>query len=437
MRDRSLVPPPDRPPPRAWALLVFLTLLNVLNFVDRQLIASLAPLLIADLGLSRAQIGLLVGFAFVVFYTVMGMVLGTAADRFSRPRLIAAGLGLWSLMTAVSGLARSFLHLAIPRMLVGVGEATLTPAALSMLGDVFPARRLALASGVYYAGIPLGTALSLFVAGWVAPRYGWRACFYALGIVGLVLTVVLLPLRDPRQLRREGGHGPAGGSAGPGLGEIVRTLLRTVRDVPAFGLGIAGGTLLVFASAAALHVITWLVEERGLPFARAAFTAGAIAAVAGFTGNMAGGWFADWCQRRWPAGRLWSLVLLTAGFAPFTAAFFLLPPDHPAFYACWFVASASTTTYFGPLLAIVQATAPLRIRSTAVAFALFVMNLLGVGPGPWVTGMIGDASSLTAGLLLSLAVGVSAIVPFALAARTYEDDVARVTHGAESGPSRR
>jgi len=437
MRDRSLVPPPDRPPPRAWALLVFLTLLNVLNFVDRQLIASLAPLLIADLGLSRAQIGLLVGFAFVVFYTVMGMALGTAADRFSRPRLIAAGLGLWSLMTAVSGLARSFLHLAIPRMLVGVGEATLTPAALSMLGDVFPARRLALASGVYYAGIPLGTALSLFVAGWIAPRYGWRACFYALGAVGLALVVVLLPLRDPRQLRRDGGHGPGGAASGPSLGEIGRTLLRTVRDVPAFGLAIAGGTLLVFASAAALHVITWLVEERGLPFARAAFTAGAIAAVAGFTGNMAGGWFADWCQRRWPAGRLWSLVVLTLGFAPFTAAFFLLPPDRPAFYVCWFVASASTTTYFGPLLAIVQATAPLRIRSTAVAFALLVMNLLGVGPGPWVTGMIGDASSLTAGLLLSLAVGVSAIVPFALAARTYEDDVARVAEGAESGPIRR
>jgi MFS family permease len=437
MSDRTLVPPPDRPPPRAWALLVFLTLLNVLNFVDRQLIASLAPLLIADLGLSRAQIGLLVGFAFVVFYTVMGMVLGTAADRMSRPRLIAAGLGLWSLMTAVSGLARNFLHLAIPRMLVGVGEATLTPAALSMLGDVFPARRLALASGIYYAGIPLGTALSLLVAGWIAPRYGWRACFYALGAIGLVLAVVLLPVRDPRQFRREGGGTSAGGALGPGLGEILRTLVRTVRDAPAFGLSIAGGTLLVFASAAALHVITWLVEERGLPFARAAFTAGAIAAVAGFTGNMAGGWFADWCQRRWRAGRLWSLVLLTVGFTPFSAAFFLLPPSGAAFYVCWFVASASTTTYFGPLLAIVQETAPRRIRSTAVAFALMVMNLLGVGPGPWITGMIGDASSLTAGLLLSLVVGLSAVVPFALAARTYEADVARTALARDaSGPGR-
>jgi predicted MFS family arabinose efflux permease len=270
----------------------------------------------------------------------------------------------------------------------------------------------------------------------MAPRYGWRACFYALGAIGLVLAVTLLPLRDPRQLRRHGGA-VSSAAVRPGVGEIVRTLLRTVRDVPAFGLSIAGGTLLVFASAAALHVITWLVHERGLPFSQAAFTAGAIAAVAGFTGNLAGGWFADWCQRRWRAGRLWSLVLLTAGFAPFSAAFFLLPPGSAAFYVCWFVASASTTTYFGPLLAIVQATAPVQIRSTAVAFALLAMNLLGVGPGPWITGMIGDASSLTAGLLLSLAVGVSAVIPFALAARTYEADVARIAHATDTPPPRR
>ena len=116
MTDTS---PDDRVSSAAWSLLLFLTLLNVLNFVDRQLIASLAPLLIADLGLSRAQIGLLVGFAFVVFYTLMGLALGVAADRMSRVKLLAGGLGLWSAMTAVSGMAQGFVHLAIPRVLVG------------------------------------------------------------------------------------------------------------------------------------------------------------------------------------------------------------------------------------------------------------------------------------------------------------------------------
>ena len=196
---------PDAVPRSAWALLGMMTTLNVLNFVDRQLISSLAPLLIADLGLSRSQIGLLVGFTFVVFYTLVGMLLGVAADRWPRRTIIAWGLGLWSVMTALSGAARSFLHLALPRVFVGVGEATLTPAALSMLGDAFPARRLGLATGIYYAGLPIGTALSLGVAGWVAPRFGWRVCFYVFGLLGLAAVGLLFTVREPAR-RAVGGR---------------------------------------------------------------------------------------------------------------------------------------------------------------------------------------------------------------------------------------
>ena len=181
----------------AVALLLYLTLLNVLNFVDRTLIASLGPLLIADLGLSRTQIGWLAGFGFVVFYTLVGIFLGLAADRWPRLRLLAGGLALWSAMTAVSGLAKSFVHLAIPRVFVGIGEATLAPSALSMLGDAFPRRRLGLATGVYYTGVPLGMATSLIVGSVVAPRFGWRACFFLLGAIGLLAVVALRFFREP------------------------------------------------------------------------------------------------------------------------------------------------------------------------------------------------------------------------------------------------
>jgi MFS family permease len=416
---------------RAWRLLALMTALNVLNFVDRQLIASLAPMLIADLQLSRAQIGLLVGFAFVVFYTVMGMLLGAAADRVSRPKLIAAGLTLWSLMTAASGLARNFAHLALPRMLVGVGEATLTPAALSMLGDVFPAGRLALATGIYYTGIPLGTACSLLVAGWLAPRYGWRSCFYVLGFVGVGFALLVWMLRDPRDATtRSRAQDAAGGGAAPpatriGIGYLAATLWRTIVRVPSYGLAILGGALLAYGSAAALHAITWLVQERGFPFATAAFAAGIIAILSGLIGNLSGGWFADLCRRRWQAGRLWSLVLMTLFTTPFAVTLYYASPASPLFYVCWFVASAAATAYFGPLFAVVQEVSPVRIRSTTVAFALLGMNLLGVGPGPWITGMIGDASSLTHGLLVSLAVAFISIVPFVVAARRYARDVER------------
>lgn len=400
--------PPDQLSPGAWGLLVFLTLLNVLNFVDRQLIASLAPLLIADLGLSRAQIGLLVGFAFVVFYTLMGIVLGVAADRVSRTKLLAGGLALWSAMTAVSGLARSFVHLAIPRVLVGVGEATLTPAALSMLGDAFPRSRLGMATGVYYAGIPIGTALSLLVAGWMAPRFGWRACFFVLGAIGLVATLLLAVFREPQR------RGMTVGQALPSLGQIRAGVAQAFTEQPALALVMLGGTLLCYTAGSALHAVTWLVQERGFSFQTAAYSAGAIAAGAGFLGNLFGGWFADWCARRWAGGRLLSIVFMALGTTPVALAFYFLPTTSPLFYACWFVASASTTMWFGPVFSAIQELSPLAVRSTIVAVALFVMNLLGVGPGPWVTGLIGDHYSLTTGLISSLFVGLVSIVPFGI-----------------------
>ena len=405
-------PTPDSPTPRAaWGLLAFLTLLNILNFVDRSLIASLAPLLIADLGLTRAEIGLLAGFGFVVLYSLVGLVLGLAADRWPRFPLVAGGLALWSAMTAISGLAKSFLHLAIPRIFVGVGEATLTPAALSMLGDAFPRRRLGLATGVYYAGIPLGTAASLLAAGYVAPRFGWRACFVVLGLFGLAAVAALPLLREPPR------QSSAAAPGLPSLWRLSREFGRAVIRRPALLLVLAGGTLLVYGSAAALLVVTWLVEERGFAFARAAYLAGVVAVAAGLLGNLAGGWFGDWCARRFPQGRLWSLVAMTLFFVPFSAGFYLLPVSTPLFWPCWFFACAGTTAWFGPLFAAIQELAPTAARSTTVAFALLVMNVAGVGPGPLVTGLIGDSSSLTRGLLLSVAVVLAASLPFALAAR--------------------
>lgn len=393
----------------AWGLLAVLTALNVLNFVDRWLIAGLAPLLIEDLGLSRAQIGLLVGYAFVVFYTLVGLLLGAAADRVPRLLLIGWALALWSAMTALSGAVRGFAQLAAARVLVGVGEAALTPAALAMLGDAFPPRRLALASGIYYAGIPLGTAASLLLAGWTAPRFGWRACFYALGALGLASLALLALVRDPP---RRGGRGET--SSLRGAAAEFGSLFRGRSELL---LVMLGGSALVYASAAALHAVTWLVQERGMPFGSAAYRAGAMTAAGGLIGNLAGGWVADHCQRRFRGGRLWSLVGLTLFFAPWSVAFLLVSPSSPLFYICWLFSTASATAYFGPLFAAVQELAPPRARSSAVALTLLVTNLLGVGPGPWITGLIGDRVSLTAGLLLSIGVSVCGVAPFALAAR--------------------
>jgi len=441
--DRAALEPV---PAAAWLLLSFLTTLNVLNFVVRQLIPSLAPLLIADLGLSRAQIGALIGFAFVVVYSIVGVALGLVADRWPRRAVIAGGLTIWSVMAAVSGAARSYLALAVPRVFVGVGQAALTPAALAMLGDVFPARRLGLASGVYYAGLPIGTALSLGLAGWLAPRYGWRVCFFVAGAAGLAALALLAMVREPARRRQVGSQGGSQEGSGltswqnaasdpatpvpdaakrcdvrpdpkPTLAGLARDVRSALRDRPALGLLMLGGAALTYGSAAGTHGVTWLVEERGMTFAAAAWLSGLMTIGSGLVGNLAGGWFSDVCARRWPGGRAWSLVLLALFFAPFNAAFFLLAPGSIAFYACWFVWAASAVAHFGPVLSAVQEISPAHVRSTMVAFALMVLNLVGVGPGSLITGAIGDAVSLTAGLFVSVGVGLAGAAVFAFAAR--------------------
>jgi predicted MFS family arabinose efflux permease len=405
----------DRPNGYAWRLLALLTGLNVLNFVDRTLIGSLGPLLLRDPGLTRAQIGLLAGLGFVVFYSVFGLFLGFAADRWRRMPLLAAGLALWSAMTAVSGWARSFAGLAIPRLFVGVGEATLAPTAISMLGDAFAPRRLATAMGIYYAGIPLGTAASLVASSYLAPRFGWRSCFFVLGAIGLVAAVLLPFCREPE---RQG----SGRSAATTWASLVRDLRAAFGERRELGLAILAGTLLVFGSGAAILVVTWLVEERGYDYSRAALLAGLVAVGAGLAGNLAGGAFGDaWARSRARSrsgSHLASLIPMTVFFVPVSLLFYTLEPGSPLFAVCWFLACAGTTAWFGPLFAAIQELSPAGTRASVVGVTLLVMNVGGVGLGTLFTGWMGDVRSLETGLVASQAAVALAIVPLALAARS-------------------
>jgi MFS family permease len=410
----------------ALALLALLTSLNILSWIDRQIIPAVAPLLIAELGLTSAQIGLLYGYAFILCFIVAGTVLGTLADRLHRPRLMAAGLAVWSLFTGVSGLARSFGQLAGARVMVGIGEATLTPAALAMLSDVFPERWRARAAGIFAIGLPIGSGLSLIVAGMLAPRYGWRACFLVLGIAGVVAAFVVAMV--PEIDRRSTGARPAEDVGGP-TRDVGRPMmgrrpfhdfLATLRHSPALILTIVGGTIVTFSTAATIHVLTWLVQERGYAFREAALLAGGLYAVAGTIGNVGGGWWADFCAARWRGGRLWSIVIAQAVLVPPTLLFFTSAPGSTAFYVGWGLSGLRGTIWFGPLYAAVQDLAPAHARATAIAFLMLAINLLGAGPGPWLAGAIGDRASLTLGLVVTTWIGMIAIVPFALAARSIK-----------------
>ena len=184
----------------SYTLLCFLTLLNVMNFVDRQMLASFANFIVPDLGLTNVQFGYLTGLVFIFFYAIMGVFMGVLADLFHRPRLIAGGVFLWSLLTAASGFAKGFISLAIPRMFIGVGESVLTPTSMSLLADRFPKERLGFAAGFYYMGVPVGVAVSLLVAGYLGPSLGWRNCFYILGGIGMVLALFMLFVPESKRV---------------------------------------------------------------------------------------------------------------------------------------------------------------------------------------------------------------------------------------------
>ncbi len=180
------------------SLLAMLTWLNVLNFADRTLLGNLAKQISddPDLNISYETIGFLTGYGFIIFYTFIGIGMGALADRWHRMRLIASGLALWSALTAATGYARTLTQIAVCRAFIGVGEATLTPASLSILGETFPPRLRAFASGAYYAGIPLGAGIGMIVSGYLLPNYGWRGCFVILGGLGMVFVLPLLFLPD-------------------------------------------------------------------------------------------------------------------------------------------------------------------------------------------------------------------------------------------------
>jgi predicted MFS family arabinose efflux permease len=383
---------------REWSLLAALTALHLLNYLDRQLVVTLAPLLMADLGLSRARIGLLVGASFVLVFGFGTLVLGAASDRFRRPRLIALGLAVWSVGTAGSAAAAGFAQLVAMRLLVGLGEAVLAPTALSMLGDRIPAARLGFASGVFYAAIPLGFGLSFALSGWIGPWLGWRACFLLLGLAGLLFIPAVLRLDDPP---RRG----AGTPARAAFRQQLVALRGALAERPAILLVSLAAAALAFSSASSQHTITWLVEEHRLPYPRAAFLSALVVGPAGLLGNLVLGTLTDRWRRPHAGGRLVSLAVLGFPGLGFAAAFYLLPMASPLFGPAWFLGQMFLLGWFGAVVASLDELASPGQSGTVLGFGLLTINLGGVALGPWITGLIGDRAGLGLGLLVSLAVG--------------------------------
>ncbi len=385
-------------PGRAWYAVGILVLAFIFSFIDRIIIALLVEPLKLDLALSDTQLGVLQGLAFAVFYALMGIPIGRLADTRNRRMIIAAGIALWSLMTAVCGLAKSFLQLFVARVGVGVGEAALSPAAYSMISDYFPPRKLGRAMGVYQSGAFFGAGIAFLVGGLVIqmatsadelslPLLGtlrpWQLVFMVVGLPGvlvalLMLTVVEPPRRDTVAMR-------AGGIP------ITEALAYVRRNWPVFLAHFAGFALLAVPITT---ILTWapthFIRALGQAPPEAAKTLGLILIVLSPAGVYAGGWLADLLQQRgyrdaaFRVGMLGAVLLLPFAYLATTVSDARLA----TWLFCPLVFFASLPLAMPP--AALQVVVPNQMRAQVSAAWMLVLNIVTAGIGPTAVPFVSD-----------------------------------------------
>jgi len=374
----------------AYRLLFFLTLLNLLNFVDRQLIASFSNFIVPDLGLTNAQFGFLTTLPFIVFYSIAGLFMGVLADMVNRPRLIAFGVVLWSVFTALTGAAKGFVTMALPRMFIGVGESILTPTSMSLLSDSFPAKKMGFAAGFYYMGVPIGVGVSLLIAGYLGESLGWRKCFYLLGGLGLVLGLCTLLFKDrPRKHLKNNEVKPQTLSK-ESTAEIIKTLFKALSASSALRFTILAGVFYHIALGASVFEQLWLVEERGFDRSNIAQIVGWIGVFAGLAGNLIGGILSDWWQENTDQGRPMFLFWLALLTLPISVYYRFVEPGSVIFWIGIIIGYFQLGCFFGPTFSTVQELVPENIKATVVSFYILTLNLIGLTIGSFVGGILAD-----------------------------------------------
>lgn len=374
-------------------LLGFLVFINILNFVDRQLISSFGPDIKQDLQLTNLQFGLVTGLAFTFFYAIAGLAMGSLIDTGNRPRLLAIGLALWSAFTALTGKATSFISLALPRMFIGVGESIQTPASISMLADKFSASSMGFASGTYYMGVPIGVGVSLLIVGYLGPAVGWQNCFLIMGGLGLLAAVVLylsVP-ESPMRLKQIQQRHEKQANRFAEVKAVVADLWKTLKENAALRWTIAGGVIAHFILGAGQFDQLWLVNELGFDKTEIALRSGYIFIVFGALGTVVGGYGSDWFLRTMNSSRPMFLAIVQLIVVPITLLYRLSDADSALIWVGLIAGAFGLGTLYGPTFSTVQELAPDKAKATAVAFYILLLNLIGLGVGTLIMGLMADA----------------------------------------------
>ncbi|MBV6422723.1 MAG: putative L-galactonate transporter [Steroidobacteraceae bacterium] len=381
---------------RAYVLCILLVVYTF-NFIDRVIVGILAEPIKRDLALTDTQLGLMSGVAFALFYTLLGIPIARLADRASRTWIMTAALAVWSGCTALCGQALSFAQLFAARVGVGVGEAGGVAPAFSLISDYFPPQQRARALAVFSFGVPIGSGLGMLFGGLVASAVDWRIAFVAVGLGGLVLAPVFgLTVREPLRgaLDRppegpEGPEGPDGGSTGAGvrpLRDDLRGLVRK-RSFVLLTLGAASSSVVGYG------LLFWLpsffIRSHGLTLAQTAWFVGIGTMVFGIAGIWFGGWVGDRLGARRKAAYAAVPAVMLLAIVPFLAAAVLVPST-PLAFALFSVPMALNASWTGPVYSALQHLVAPRMRATASAIFLFMINLIGIGGGTLFVGALSD-----------------------------------------------
>jgi MFS family permease len=381
-----------------WYVVGVLMLLNISSFIDRQVMALLSDPIKADLGLSDTQVGLLLGPAFAGTFALSGLLIGRLVDKGNRTAIIAWGVAAWSVMCMACGVANTFGQLFAARFGVGVGEATLSPSANSLIADYFPPEKLATAMSLFTSGVFIGAGLAYLIGGlvleavgnaapWQLPFFGevrpWQRVFIVVGLPGLLLSLVALTIREPR--RRRSALSPTHAATIP---EVIEWFGRHARAYWTFGIGVAVFATVNFGTA--YWFPAFFIRSHGWSYAKIGVIMGGATLVFGVVGVIAGGRLADWLKQRGRRdGNL--IVLIISAIVSIAAGLPLyLTRSEPVLIAALIVTNIAAAAPFGAAAAAMQEMSPSTMRGQAAALLGILLNFVGGSLGPIAVGLLND-----------------------------------------------